>query len=88
VCGRLVLLKAALSLFWSDLWLEGRLLCHRFSRLAELAVESKVLVAKIFQRGWSVDGAGWRWRICLFVWEEEFHRECCFHTKNVYLRCV
>jgi hypothetical protein len=48
VGGRLVLLKVVLSLFWSDLWLEGSLFCHRFSSLVELAVKSNVLVAKMF----------------------------------------
>ncbi|MCI47948.1 hypothetical protein A2U01_0069190, partial [Trifolium medium] len=50
-----------LSLFRSDPYFEEGSLCHRFSRLAGLAVESEVIVAEMFRWGgvlMGMDGDG------------------------------
>ena len=57
--------------FWVDGWLGGVAFSVRFSRLYDLSLDREVSVSDMFQGGWGIDGAAWRWRRRLFVWEEE-----------------
>jgi len=39
-------------------------------------------------RGWGVDGRAWVWRRQLFVWEEDFLRECSLLLHNIVLQDI
>jgi len=74
------------TLFWHDAWLGGVPFCVRFRRLFELAVDKSTTVAYMFSSGWEVGGAGWRWRMRLWVWEEEMLGEYIILLRNVSLQ--
>jgi len=43
-------------------------------------------VSDMFQGGWGIDGAAWRWRRRLFVWEEEMLGDLTLLLQNVILQ--
>ena len=48
------------SLFWVDLWLEGKPLSKVFARLYELADNKLETVAHMHARGWGLNGEAWK----------------------------
>jgi len=57
--------------FWSDCWVGTVSLREIFRRLFDLSVHQNLTVGAMHALGWSEDGEAWRWRRCLFAWEEE-----------------
>ena len=74
------------TLFWYDRWLGDVLLCRRFSRLFELAVEKSSTVASMLAPGWEEGGEAWSWSWRLWVWEEELLVECRLLLNNIILQ--
>ncbi|GAU48338.1 hypothetical protein TSUD_267630 [Trifolium subterraneum] len=74
------------TLFWLDPWLEECPLQRSFCRLYELAENTSISVADMFEAGWGIGGEEWKWRRRLFAWEEELVLGCIGKLANIFLQ--
>jgi len=56
---------------WSDMWLEGGLLCHRLRRLFDVVENRPGSVVDMGSLGWEVGGDAWSSRQRLLAREKE-----------------
>ena len=61
-------------------------LCHRYNRLFDLAENKLMPVANMFVFGWGEGAEAWKWRSCLFAWEEEQVVELSSLVSNIVLK--
>ena len=88
--GCLILLRevggGSSTYFWTDNWVGGIPLRHRFPRLFDLTTDRWVTVEEMGRRGWEEGGAAWVWRRHLLAWEEESVLECSVLLHDVILQ--
>lgn len=71
------------TLFWKNSWLDRSTLEACLIRLFELVDNKLITVAEIHFLGWEVIGEVWKWRMRLFVWEDDLVRESADRLSHV-----